>query len=194
MPSIPFYCLGWQSFSWCLHLFNILSWGVNSSSDASNASRNENTANYLLIIYKLCCTLHFFFVFWKKWLQTHTGNIHLTQNLIGKFAPTLRFQPPQPLSGNQEARYEPSQSYTGDWSTRKQACSAAVLSWMSLRWTHSGHHLQMLLRAAEVLGQVVHAEVFMLAGVNPRSVLLRVWDPVQEDPKSFPDGFLTNWR
>ena len=40
------------------------------------------------------------------------------------------------------------------------------------RWTHSGHHVQMLLGAAEVLSQVVHAEVFMLAGVNPGSVLL----------------------
>ena len=39
-------------------------------------------------------------------------------------------------------------------------------------WTHSGHQVQMLLRAAEVLGQVVHAEVFMLAGVDPGSVLL----------------------
>lgn len=61
-------------------------------------------------------------------------------------------------------------------------------------WTHSGHHVQVLLRAAEVLGQVVHAEVFMLAGVDPGSVFFRAWDPVQEDPECFPNRLLTNWR
>lgn len=50
----------------------------------------------------------------------------------------------------------------------------------------------MLLRAAEVLGQVVHAEVFMLAGEDPGSVFLRVGDSVEEDPKGFPNCFLTN--
>lgn len=50
----------------------------------------------------------------------------------------------------------------------------------------------MLLRAAEVLGQVIHAEVFMLAGVDPSSVFFRVGDSVKEDAKSFPNGFLAN--
>lgn len=58
--------------------------------------------------------------------------------------------------------------------------------------SHSGHHVQMLLRAAEVLGQVIHAEVLMLTGINPEPVLLRARDSIQKDPKCFPDGFLTN--
>lgn len=60
-------------------------------------------------------------------------------------------------------------------------------------WTHSGHHVQVLLWAAKVLGQVIHAEVFMLAGINPGPVLLCVWDSVQEDPERFPNRFLANW-
>lgn len=50
----------------------------------------------------------------------------------------------------------------------------------------------MLLGAAEVLRQVVHAEVLVLAGVDPSSVFLGIRDPVEENPERFPDGLLAN--
>lgn len=52
----------------------------------------------------------------------------------------------------------------------------------------------MLLGAAEVLRQVVHAEVLMLAGVDPGSVFLRIRDPVEENPKRFPNRLLANCK
>lgn len=58
--------------------------------------------------------------------------------------------------------------------------------------SHSSHHVQVLLRAAEILGQVIHAEVLVLAGVHPGPVLLWVWNSVQKDPERFPDGLLAN--
>lgn len=59
-------------------------------------------------------------------------------------------------------------------------------------WTHSGHQVLVLLGAAKVLREVVHAEVLMLAGVDPSSVFLGIWDPVEENPKGFPNRLLTN--
>ena len=67
-------------------------------------------------------------------------------------------------------------------------------SWLVAVWlADPGHQVQVLLWLAEVVGQVVHAQVLVLAGVEPGSVLLRVRNPVQEDPKRFPNGLLANW-
>lgn len=114
-----------------------------------------------------------------------TGNPHWTQNLRKKFAHTLQFRHTQLLSGNNKQDIN---CHRFTWLVSE---GISAVFWC---WTHSGHHVQMLLRAAEVLGQVVHAEVFMLAGVKPGAVLLWVWDSVQEDPKRFPNRFLANWR
>lgn len=52
----------------------------------------------------------------------------------------------------------------------------------------------MLLGVAEVLRQVVHAEVLMLAGVDPGSVFLGIRDPVEENPEGFPNCLLANCK
>ena len=59
--------------------------------------------------------------------------------------------------------------------------------------TDPGHQVKVLLWLAEVEGQGLHAQVLMLAGVEPGTVLLRVRNPLQEDPERLPYGLLADW-
>ena len=51
----------------------------------------------------------------------------------------------------------------------------------------------MLLRGAEVAGEVGDAERLVLADAHPALVLHRPRDAVQEDPEGLPDGLLAHW-
>ena len=116
----------------------------------------------------------------------------MLQHLRGKSAPTLQVQPPLPLSGNYKQDVDDHRCTMEEDKKTDVQYEMKTDIVLCLCWTHSGHQLQMLLSAAEVLGQLVHAEVLVLAGVNPDSVLLRVRDPVEEDPERLPDGLLAN--
>lgn len=54
------------------------------------------------------------------------------------------------------------------------------------------NHAHVLLRAAEVFGEVRDTERLVLTRVNPSLVLRRPGDPVEEDPERLPHSLLTN--
>lgn len=58
--------------------------------------------------------------------------------------------------------------------------------------SHPVHHVDVLLRVAEVPGQIRDAERLELAAVHPSLVLGRTGNPVKEDAEGLPDGFLAN--
>lgn len=57
---------------------------------------------------------------------------------------------------------------------------------------HLVQHLHVLLRAAEALEQVAHAEGFLLTGGDPAVILAGAGDPVQENAEGFPHRRLAN--
>lgn len=54
------------------------------------------------------------------------------------------------------------------------------------------YHVEVLFRAAEVVGKVRYAERLMLARVHPSLILRSSRDPVKKDPEGLPHGLLTN--
>ena len=61
-----------------------------------------------------------------------------------------------------------------------------------MKCPHHGDYAHVLLRAAEVLGEVRDAERLVLTGVNPLLILCGSRDPVEEDPERLPHRLLTN--
>lgn len=66
-----------------------------------------------------------------------------------------------------------------------ELCNPSVVS-------YPVNHAHVLIRAAEVPGEVGDAEGLVLTRVNPSFVLRRPRDPVEEDPERLPHGLLTN--
>ena len=58
---------------------------------------------------------------------------------------------------------------------------------------HPLDHVHVLLRGAEVAGEVGDAERFVLADAHPALVLHRARDAVQEDPEGLPHRLLADW-